>query len=139
MSISDYYENKILDHMVRGQAFTVPTTVYLSLHTGTGPDETGTPSNEVTNTGGSTYARIPIGTGGSITFAAASGGQMGFTIGNTAEFGGLNGMPAVTVTYVGIYDALTVGNLLWSGPLGTPRTTSVGDFVRLTALTLTLD
>jgi len=32
-SISDYYENKIIDHMLRGQAFTPPSTIYLALYT----------------------------------------------------------------------------------------------------------
>lgn len=137
MSISDYYENAILDHMVRGQAFTPPTVVYLSLHTAD-PGDTGSPSNEVTNTGGSTYARVGIGTGQSFTFAAAASGQMTLSSG-TPEFGGANGMPAATVTHLGIYDASTSGNLLWSGALATARTVAAGDYLRFTAVTLSLD
>jgi hypothetical protein len=40
MAISNYLEDKIIDHMLRNQAFSPPTTVYASLHTGD-PGETG--------------------------------------------------------------------------------------------------
>lgn len=46
-AFSDYYENKILDHMIRGQAFTVPTTVYLALFTANTGLEGNSPSAEV--------------------------------------------------------------------------------------------
>jgi hypothetical protein len=40
MSMSNYLEDKVIDHMLRNQAFTPPTTVYASLHT-SDPGETG--------------------------------------------------------------------------------------------------
>ena len=32
MSLSNYLENKILDHVFRNTSYTSPTTVYVSLH-----------------------------------------------------------------------------------------------------------
>jgi hypothetical protein len=124
MSISDYYENKILDHMLRGTAFTPPSTVYVSLHTAD-PGETGT--NELTGGG---YSRKPV------TFNAPSEGSMT----NSADIDFPN-MPAATITHVGLWDAASAGNCLWTGALPAPKTTNAGDTFRIPAgqLTVSLD
>lgn len=62
---SDYYENKIIDHMLRNQSFTVPATVYVALFTAETGLETNNPSAEVS---GGSYARQ------SVSLSAASGG-----------------------------------------------------------------
>lgn len=112
--ISDYLENKILDHMLRNQAFTPPTTVYLALFTSDpGDDASGT---EVS---GGSYAREAITFG-----SAASGGQ----ISNTADITFTTATASWgTVTHVGIFDAATVGNLLWHGALSASKTVGDGD------------
>lgn len=132
MSISDYYENKILDHMVRGQAFTVPTDVYVALWVGD-PLDTGAGGAEVT---GGSYARIKVGATGVTTFTAASGGSIGLTA--AIEY---TGMPttASPITHVAVCDALTGGNVLVSGALASSKSTSAGDSLRLTAITISLD
>jgi hypothetical protein len=124
MSISDYFENKILDHMLRGTAFTPPSAVYVSLHTAD-PGETGT--NEVTGGG---YARQQV------TFNAPSAGSM--TNSNLLRW---NSMPAVTVTHVGLWDAASAGNPLWFGPLSSSVTLSAGSAFEIAAgsLTVTID
>jgi hypothetical protein len=124
MSISDYYENKILDHMLRGTAFTPPSTVYVSLHTAD-PGETG--ANELTGGG---YSRKPV------TFNAPSGGSMT----NSADIDFPN-MPAATITHVALWDAASAGNCLWTGALTAPKTTNAGDTFRIPAgqLTVSLD
>jgi hypothetical protein len=124
MSISDYYENKILDHMLRGTAFTPPSTVYVSLHTAD-PGETG--ANELTGGG---YSRKPV------TFNAPSGGSMT----NSADIDFPN-MPAATITHVGLWDAASAGNFLWGGALTASKTTNAGDTFRIPAgqLTVSLD
>ena len=63
-AFSDYYENKILDHMIRGQAFTVPTTVYLALFTANTGLEGNSPSAEVS---GGAYARVAITFGSAVS------------------------------------------------------------------------
>jgi hypothetical protein len=124
MSVSDYYENKILDHMLRGTSFTPPSTVYVSLHTAD-PGETG--DNEVTGGG---YSRKAV------TFNAPSGGSMT----NAADVDFPN-MPAATITHVGLWDAASAGNFLWGGALTASKTTNAGDTFRIPAgqLTVSLD
>ncbi len=124
MSISNYYEDMILNHMIRNQAFTPPSAIYVSLHTAD-PGETGT--SEVT---GGSYARQVI------TFGAPSNGVI--TVSNTPEF---SGMPAQAgIGWVGLWDSLLAGsnNCLWLGALTTPRDVLAGDTLRLTAFTVTL-
>jgi hypothetical protein len=124
MSISDYYEDKILDHMLRGAPFTPPSTVYVSLHTND-PGETG--ANELTGGG---YSRKPV------TFNAPSGGSMT----NSADIDFPN-MPAATITHVALWDAASAGNCLWIGALTASKTTNAGDTFRIPAgqLTVSLD
>lgn len=115
---SDYYENKIIDHLYRAQAFTPPATVYVSLHSGR-PGDTG--ADEITGGG---YARQAV------TFGAASGGATD----NTAAVDFPN-MPAVTVVAFGLWDASTAGNLLawgWLQPSGGHRRLFVVESADLT-------
>lgn len=116
MQFSNYLEDKILDHIVGTAAFTMPTTVYGSLHSAV-PGETG--ANELT---GGSYARQPV------VFNAAAGG----TTDNTAiEEWDLTGVTDGEVLFVGLWDAVTAGNYLWTIPVGgaqfTFTATAVGD------------
>jgi len=124
MSISDYYENKILDHMLRGTAFSPPTAVYVSLHSAD-PGETG--ANEISGGG---YARKQV------TFNAPSGGAM-----SNSNLLRWDNMPAVTVTHVALWDAPTAGNCLWTGALTASVTVSAGASFEIAPgnLTVTLD
>jgi hypothetical protein len=127
MSVADYYENKILDHMLRAQAFTPPSTVYVALYT-TAPTDAG----GGTEVSGGSYARQPV------TFSAASGGSIinsaDITFPQaTADWG--------TIVAVGLFDASTAGNLLWYGNLTTSKTVNSGDIFTISAgnLTVSLD
>jgi hypothetical protein len=124
-SASNYLENKLIDHSLGTTTFTKPTTVYAALYTAA-PSDTGG-GTEVT---GGSYARQTI------TFSAASSGS---TSNNTnVDF---NTMPAATVAAVGVFDAVTAGNLLYWGTLTTSRTVSAGDSIRIAsgALVVSLD
>ena len=85
-----------------------------------------------TEVSGSGYARQVI------TFTAASGGV---SSNNAAVSFTASGGSFGTVTHVGIYDALTSGNLLYSGTAGTPTTISSGQTAIFNAgdITITLD
>jgi len=130
MSISNYLEAKILDHVLRyGTApYTGPTTVYLALHT-QDPGELGT-GTEV-SAGAYSYARQPI------SFSAASGGSISMS----NAYIEYTNMPGVTVTHVALWDddGTPAGNCLWSGALTASRTVTAGDTLRITSLTVTLD
>jgi len=127
MSIADYYENKILDHMLRAQAFTPPSTVYVALYT-TAPTDAG----GGTEVSGGSYARQAV------TFNAASAGS----ITNSADIT----FPQATTDWgtivaVGLFDTQTAGNLLWYGNLTTSQTVNNGNIFKISAgnLTVSLD
>lgn len=124
---SDFLEDSILDHVLRNTAYTSPTTVYVSLHTGSpGDDDLG--ANEIT-TSGSAYARA------SASFAAASGGSISTNAAinysaATSNWG--------TVSHIGIYDQSTGGNLLFHGALTTSKTIETGDTLSIASGSLTV-
>ena len=123
MSISDYLENELLDAVFNAGAFSV-TTPYVSLHTAD-PGEDG--SSECS---GGSYARQAG------SFTTASGGAVETDA--DIEF---TGMPACTVTHVGVWDAVSGGNFLWGGALSASKTVNAGDTFKISSadLTVTLD
>jgi hypothetical protein len=137
-AMSDYLENKLIDQIFRGQAFTFPATVYIGLLTAAPTDAGG--GTEVT---GGAYARASIGsslanwagTQGAGTTVASSG-----TSGNTSNNAVISyATPTAswgTVTHFGIYDALSGGNLLFWGTLTTAKTINIGDIVQFPAASL---
>jgi len=110
---SNYLENAILNHILRNVALTSPTTVYAALFTVTPSDAGG--GTEVT---GGSYARQAV------TFSAPSGGVCTNSGSLTYPVASANWGNIVAM---GIFDALTVGNLLYYGPLSTPKTIEIGD------------
>jgi len=101
-SFTDYTENALLNHLLRNVALTSPAAVYLALFTSAPTDAGGG-----TEVAGSGYARQAI------TFGAPSGGAVANTaaVSFTAAGGNFG-----TVLAVGIFDALTAGNMLaWDG------------------------
>lgn len=114
-NLSDYLENKLLDHFLGTTTYTKPTTVYIALYTVAPTDAGG--GTQVT---GGSYARQTA------TFSAAASG----TTSNTANID-FAGMPAATTVAIGVFDALTAGNLLLWGTLTTNKTTDAGDTLRI--------
>jgi hypothetical protein len=124
-SFADYLENKLLDHVFGGTAYSAPGTLYAALFTAAPTDAGG--GTEVT---GGSYARAAI-TNNTTNFPNASGGAKSngtaITFATaTADWG--------TVTAIGIMDASTSGNLLgWatitsqSVPSGVTASIPVGD------------
>jgi hypothetical protein len=118
-AMSDYLENEILDHILGTGAYTMPTTVYVGLSTGSFNDD-----NSGTELSGSGYARQ------SIAFNAASNG--------TADNSGAVDFPAATgswgtVSHFGLFDASTGGNLLIHGALTASKAVATGDILRVAA------
>jgi len=114
---SDYLENKIIDHMLRNQSYTPPTTVYLALFTTATTDAGGG-----TEVSGGAYARQAA------TLAAASGGasensaEITFPQA-TADWG--------TITHVALMDAATGGNMLMHTALDASKTVNNGDTFKI--------
>jgi hypothetical protein len=114
-ALSDYAEKLLLDWAMTTGAATRPTAWYVALFTAAPSDSGG---GTQVSTGG--YARQ------SVTFAAATspGGTTSNT--NTVSFTA-TGANYGTVTHIGIFDALTGGNLLWHGAMTTSKTVNDGD------------
>ena len=119
---STYLKNAILNAIANATSFGLAGDPYVSLHTAD-PGVTGT--SEVT---GGSYARQQV------AFGAASAGA----ISNSAIVD-FTGMPAATVTYIGIWDAASGGNFLWGGPLASSKTVNSGDTARFAAGDLDAD
>ena len=118
---STYLENKIIDHMLRNQSFTPPTTVYVALFTADNGLEGGTITGEVS---GGSYARQ------SVTLSAASDGESSNSADitfptATADWG--------TVTHVALMDAATAGNVLMHSALDASKTVNNGDTFKINA------
>lgn len=129
MSFTDYLEDKILDHVFGGTAYTAPTTLYVGLHTSASSD-----SAAGTEVSGGSYARqtASFTVSGTTPTEATTGAAIEFPTA-TASWG--------TVTYAGVYDALTGGNLLAYAELtdpsdfttALPKAIDTGDIFRISA------
>lgn len=130
MMYSDFLENKIIDWLYRGQAFTPPATRYFALLTAN-TDDDGAPLTEVS---GGSYARVAVasnmtnwaGTQGAGTTVASTG-----TSGTTSNNAPVT-WPAPTANWgqvlqVAAFDAPTGGNMLEYIALAVPKTINNGD------------
>lgn len=138
-AMSDYLENKILDHCLKGTAFTSPSGVYVGLFKAVTGLEANTIASASEVSGGS-YARVKVGGGASINFNSASAGAT--TNANDIEF------PVATadwgtITHVAILDSATLGagNILFWAALPTSKTVYNGDGFKFRAgdMSVTLD
>lgn len=115
MPASTYLRGKVIDHTLRATSFTSPASVFVSLHT-SDPTIAGTPATEVS---AAWYARQGI------TLAAQTvAGQTSNS--NTITYNGVTGS-SVTVTHFAIWDASTLGNMLYFGPLSASKTFNLTD------------
>ena len=118
-AMSDYLENKVLDHVLGTTSYTMPATVYIGLSTGSFADD-----NSGTELSGGSYARQ------SIAFDAAASGTTDNTAAvdfpvATASWG--------TVSHYGLFDASSGGNLLIHGAFTASKTVDSGDVLRIGA------
>lgn len=110
---STYFRDAVLN-VLRGTQITGITT-RVSLHT----DDPGlTGANEVTP-GANSYERKAV------TFGVPATGGGGRQIANTGALTWTD-MPGVTVTHVGLWDALETGNFLYGDALAAPQVVNAG-------------
>jgi len=115
--MSNYLENALINATLRNTSYTSPAAVYLALYTSDPTDaDTGT---EVS---GNAYARQAI------TFGAPSDGVS--TNSAAIEFPQATGSWG-TVSYIGIRDASTSGNLLYHTALDASKAIATGDVFRV--------
>ncbi len=121
---SDYLEAAVLNAVLRNVSYTSPSTVYVALYTASPSDVGG--GTEVT---GGSYARQII------TFSAPSGGvcassgSVTFPVA-TADWG--------TVVAMGIFDALSAGNLLYYGTLAASKSVLTNDQISFANAAITV-
>jgi hypothetical protein len=122
MSISNYAELKILEHTTGKTAWTIPSNVYVKLHTGDA-GEAGT-----TNAATETTRKVAA-------WATAASGS----IATSATLEWTNVAATETYSHWSMWDALTGGNCLWTGALSSSAAVTAGDTFQITSLTLSLD
>jgi len=121
MSASDYAENKIADHLLSTTAWTMPSQVYVKLHTGD-PGEAGT-----SNAAGETTRQAA-------NWSSASSGSA--SLSGTVTW--TNVATSETYSHVSLWDSSSGGNCLASGAMSAAVTVSTGYTFNLTACTVTV-
>lgn len=129
MSISNYLEAAWLSSAFKNTAYTPPTTVYLALYT-TDPTDADI-GTEVT---GGSYARqsVAFGTVNQVSGKATILNSADITFPTASAGWG-------TVGFVGVRDASTGGNLLYSGAVGSSRAVLSGDIVKFLTGEISID
>lgn len=127
-SMSDYLENKLIDHIFRGTAFTAPSPLYFALFTAAPSDSGGG-----TEVSGGSYARVSV-TPNSTNFRNTQNSGTGASSGTGGVTGNLTAItfPAPSaswgsVTHFGVYDASSAGNLICWAALTAAKTVNNGD------------
>ena len=138
---SNYTEDAIINWNLRGIAPSVPTAIFIALYTDD-PTDANITANEVKSVGGAApmpaYARVNAAAAGAIATGWTPPAD-GVTRNALAiTFPANNGALPVTVGWIGIYDALTGGNLLYHSPLQTPKILQVGDVLSFGPNTITV-
>lgn len=121
MSFTNYLEDAVLDHVFGGNAYTAPSTLYVGLFTAA-PSDTG----GGTEVSGGGYARqtATFTVSGTEPTEATNSAPIDYPTA-TADLG--------TITHVGVFDALTSGNLLAYASVSTSKTINTGDVLRIPA------
>jgi hypothetical protein len=122
MSISNYAELKILEHLTGKTAWSMPATVYIKLHTADAGED-------------GTTAAATNATRQSTAWATASAGSIAIS----ASITWTNVSTSETYSHWSAWDASTAGNCLWTGALSASAAVTAGDTFQITALTLSLD
>ena len=120
MSLTNYAENALLEHLLRETTYTPAATLYLALCTGDpGETATGASMNECSNSGNS-YARAAITFGAAVSRQIANSGLVSFTT--------LTGV-AGTATHFAVVDSGTygAGNTLAYGQFTTAKSMVAGN------------
>lgn len=118
---SDYLEDKVLEHVFGGNAYTAPGTLYVALYT-VAPTDTG----GGTEVSGGAYVRQSgaFTVSGTNPTTASNSSAIEYPTA-TADYG--------TVVAVGIFDASSSGNLLAYANLTSSKVVSSGDVFRFNA------
>jgi hypothetical protein len=115
--MSNYLENALINVTLRNTAFTAVSQPYVALFTSDPTD-----AGSGTEVSGGSYARAAVTFGAPSNGVSTNSADVTFATA-TASWG--------TVGWIGIYDALTTGNLLYHTPLDTSKTIDSGDIFKI--------
>jgi len=118
---SDYLEDKVLEHVFGGNAYSAPSTLHVALYT-SAPSDTGG-GTEVSG-GGYVRKTSTFNVSGTNPTTATNAAAIEYPTA-TANYG--------TVVAVGIFDASSSGNLLAYANLTASKAVSTGDVFRFNA------
>src|SRR6516225_9892091 len=124
MPFTNYLDQRITQLLFSNTAYTIPATWYIALSTTT-PSQGATPN--FTEPSGNGYSRVSVTNNTSNWTAVASPPANGYTVQNNTiiTFPTATGSWG-TVTYFGIYDATTAGNLIGFGLLTSAQSITTG-------------
>ena len=143
MPFTDYLDQALNQEVFGNTAYSVPPTLYVGLSTTTPTQAKGTsPYWNFTEPSGNAYARVTVANNTSNWTASGSQPANGQEQQNAASisFATASGTWG-TVTYFGIFDASSNGNLLAFGQLSASQTITTNDTASfgIGALTITID
>jgi len=136
---SNYTEGNIIETTLRGAAYPVPTAVYIALFT-TDPTDAASGA-EVTVGAWPAYARQDAAQGLGISTGWTASANGVSSNAKEVTFPANDGLAAVTVTHIALFDALTNGNMLYHTPLTATKTLQQTDVISFAigAVTVTVD
>lgn len=128
MHATNYLENKLIDQIFRGRAYTFPTSLWLALFTVSPSDAGGG-----TEVSGGDYERFEL----PCDFSTFKSTQGTTADEDSSGTGGMTSNAIVieyptpsanwgTIVAIGIFDADTDGNMLFWGPLNASKTVNLG-------------
>ena len=113
MATSNYLENKLVDQVLRSIQMTTPASVWLALFT-TDP----TDADTGTEVAAASYGRQQVTFAAGVDGATSNAGEIAFA--QATESWG-------DISHIGVYDAETIGNLLYHGVLAATKTVDLND------------
>lgn len=123
-AMSNYLENALINATLRNTSYTSPAAVYVALFTSDPTD-----AGSGTEVSGGSYARQAATFGSPSNGASTTTADIQFPQA-TGDWG--------TVSYFGIYDASSSGNLLYHGALTASKTIETGDVFKIASGSLTV-
>lgn len=136
---SDYLEEKIIETTLRGAVMPAPSSIYIALFTGD-PTDANVTSNEVSVAAWPAYARQDAAAGAAIATGWTPSSNGVSSNAKVSTFAANNGVAAITITHLALYDSQSGGNMLYHAPLVSSKTLQVGDVLSfgIGALTVTV-
>src|SRR5262245_45662510 len=119
MPASDYLGNMVLESILRGTPFVLPTRIYVALHT-SNPGTTGL--GEVTASIWPSYTRQDPALGAAMSTGFDPAISKSSKNSKQMNYGEMDGAIDIQITHASVWTASTGGNMLVYGPLVTPRT-----------------